>query len=112
MRKATAISELELGLACKLQRVSYPPGSSHKRFVYRLGARTLLTEGGRWYMAFVARRYRRQIKLSEAEALWIHERLAREPQVEYAAPPAILPSKVAIAPNAMDQERNFKLFED
>ncbi len=72
--KGTPISAIELSIASKMQvNVTFPPGHSHKRFIRDLSEKSLLTDRGRQYLAFIAHRYRRQFFqfLHDDEIEWI-----------------------------------------
>jgi hypothetical protein len=69
----TQMDAIEQGLVRRLQaNVSFPPGSSHKRFINHLDAeRSRLSDRGRAYLAYIANRYRRQWKPTHEEFCWI-----------------------------------------
>jgi hypothetical protein len=68
------MSVVESALVRRLQEhVSFPPGSSHKRFIRDLTDESLLSEGGRHYLAYIAARYRRQYRATPEEIAWIVE---------------------------------------
>ena len=55
------ISAIEFSIVSKMQaNVTFPPGHSHKRFIRDLSEKSLLTDRGRQYLAFIAHRYRKQ----------------------------------------------------
>lgn len=76
MTDDTIITDFELALVRRVQQATFPPGMSHKRFIRDLSDKTKLTDRGRWYLAHIAHRYRRQYTLSEEQWAWIRERLA------------------------------------
>ena len=70
----TPMTELEWKLVQGIHgSVTFPVGHSHKRFIRGLTADSLLSEGGRRYLAYIAHRYRRQYQATAAEAAWIAE---------------------------------------
>jgi len=76
MPQMTPISEFELRLADRVACATFPVGHSHKRFIRGISAASKLSDRGRWYLAFIANRYRWQYKLSEEQWAWIRERLS------------------------------------
>ena len=70
--KGTQIEPDEWLIVYKLQRdVTFPHGSSHKRFINRLSVESQLSSRGRAYLSYIANRYRKQWKASDAEMEWI-----------------------------------------
>lgn len=68
------IQPAELAMVEKIQgAVTFPPGGSHKSFIGRLTADSMLTDRGRNYLAYIAHRYRKQWKASADEARWIEK---------------------------------------
>src|SRR5579864_3701853 len=62
------LSTLETRMIQRIQgSVTFPPGSSHKRFIRRLNPQSQLSDRGRQYLAYIAHRYRRQWKASAEE---------------------------------------------
>ncbi len=70
--RLTPLTLLEISLVEKLQGcVTFPAGSSHKRFIRGLSDKSQLSDRGRAYLAYIAQRYRRQWTANEAEFNWI-----------------------------------------
>jgi hypothetical protein len=70
--KRTQIEPDEWLIVYKLQsNVRFVPGSSHKRFINRLTVDSQLSSRGRMYLAYIANRYRKQWKASDAETEWV-----------------------------------------
>lgn len=68
----TELTTVELMLIEKLQRsVTFPPGSSHKRFIRGLDQHSQLSEAGRCYLAYIAHRYRKQWQANDDEFQWM-----------------------------------------
>jgi hypothetical protein len=68
----TQIEPDEWLIVYKLQtKVSFPPGTGHKRFVNRLTVGSQLSDRGRMYLAYIAHRYRKQWNTTDAEMEWI-----------------------------------------
>jgi hypothetical protein len=67
------MDEIEKSIVRKMQaKVTFIPGSSHKRFILRLIPETSrLSIKGRNYLAYIANRYRRQWNASAEEFEWI-----------------------------------------
>jgi len=79
VKDRSPISDLELSIVRALQnRVTFPPGSSHKRFVHRLSDRSVLSDRGRQYLAYIAHRYRRQWTSDFKQSVWIAARRYEE----------------------------------
>jgi hypothetical protein len=78
MKQKAPLSAFEKGLADTVSVAVFPVGSGAKRFIRDIysGYITQLTENGRWYLAFVAKRFRRQYRLTEEQLAWIDERLS------------------------------------
>ncbi len=75
----TPISDFEMELARTCARATFPIGSGPKRFIHGIvdGHLKNITERGRWYLAFVAHRFRRQYLLSAEQWAWVNEQLSK-----------------------------------
>jgi hypothetical protein len=68
----TQIEPTEWLIVFKMQRnVTFPPGTSHKRFINGLRVDSQLSDRGRQYLAYIANRYRRQWTATPEEFEWI-----------------------------------------
>jgi hypothetical protein len=76
--KKDALTEFEKELAATVSRATFPVGSGAKRFIRDIcsGYIRECTERGRWYLAFVANRFRRQYVLTAEQRVWVDERLS------------------------------------
>ena len=77
MSDKTPISEFEAALIATVNQATFVPNTGPKRFIRDCasGHITQLTPNGRWYLAFVAHRFRRQYQLTSEQWQWINERL-------------------------------------
>lgn len=68
------IDQFERGLIDKVSGATFPPASNTKRFVRELyqGHKQNLSDRGRWYLAFIAHRFRRQYTLTNEEWAWVN----------------------------------------
>lgn len=73
----TPISVFERELIAIVSTATFVPNTGPKRFIRDLCAGRIenLTERGRWYLAFVAHRFRRQYMLSPEQWAWVNEKL-------------------------------------
>lgn len=73
----TPISEFERELIAVVSTARFVPNTGPKRFIRDLRAERIvnLTERGRWYLAFVAHRFRRQYALTPEQWAWVNEKL-------------------------------------
>lgn len=81
MKPLTPISEFERELARTVGEASFPPATAAKRFIHSLngynGAKIEnLSAGGRWFLAFIAHRFRRQYRLTPEQWQWVNDRLS------------------------------------
>lgn len=74
------LTEFEKALADAVSAATFPVGSGAKRFIRDIasGYITQLTENGRWYLAFVAHRFRRQYRLTADQIAWVQEKLSHD----------------------------------
>ena len=72
-----AITDFERELIATVGQATFPPATGAKRFIRDLksGHITQLTENGRWFLAFIAHRFRRQYALRDDQWIWVNERL-------------------------------------
>ena len=78
----TPLSEFERELARHIgAHTTFRVGSGPKRFIRDICAGYIqqLTPRGRWYLAFVAKRFRRQYTLTEDQWAWVNARLSENP---------------------------------
>lgn len=76
----TPVSPFERELIAVVSTATFVPGTGPKRFIRDLCAGRIenLTERGRWYLAFVAHRFRRQYHLRPEQWAWINEKLGKQ----------------------------------
>lgn len=82
----TDISDLERTIVCVVSGATFPPATAAKRFIKDLGAGYIkqLSPRGRWFLAFIAHRFRRQYSLTGEQWKWVNDQL-NAPPVEAAA---------------------------
>lgn len=73
----TPISDFERELIAVVSTATFVPNTGPKRFIRDLCAGRIenLTERGRWYLAFVAHRFRRQYALTSEQWAWVNDKL-------------------------------------
>lgn len=84
------ISEFELALVKTVRRATFPVGSAHKRFIRDTSEHSKLSDRGRWFLASIAHRYRRQYRLSTEQIQWVNEWLSKDVNFEPEPKPASL----------------------
>lgn len=86
MSAKTPLSAFEKELATTVSQATFPVGSGSKRFIRDIydGRIQQLTDKGRWYLAYVAHRFRRQYRLTQEQLAWVNERLSREASMKAA----------------------------
>lgn len=72
------ISPMELSIVNTVRRATFPVGHSHKRFIRETSDQSKLSDRGRWFLAHIAHRYRRQYRLSTDQIRWVNDWLSKE----------------------------------
>lgn len=89
------LSELERSIVSVVCGASFPPATAAKRFIMRLAGKEIqyLTPRGRWFLAYIAHRFRRQYALTVEQWQWVDanrgssvepaEQMERHPAIEF-----------------------------
>jgi hypothetical protein len=72
----TDITELEKEIIARVATANFPPATASKRFIKQL------SDKGRMFLAFIAKRFRRQYQLSAEEQAYVDEWNARFEKLE------------------------------
>jgi hypothetical protein len=80
----TDITELEQAIVAKVATANFPPATASKRFIGDLSAGYIkqLSDKGRMFLAFIAKRFRRQYQLSAEQQAYVDEWNARFEKLE------------------------------
>jgi hypothetical protein len=72
---------MERGIVAVVSQATFPPATGAKRFIRDLTAGYIqqLSPRGRWFLAFIAHRFRRQYTLSAEQWQWVNEHKSQEP---------------------------------
>jgi hypothetical protein len=94
-QNVATISDFELALVNTVRRATFPAGHAHKRFIRDILPLSKLSDRGRWFLASIAHRYRRQYRLTPEQIAWVNEWLSKDvnldPEPKTASVPVPLP---------------------
>ena len=76
------ITEFEYALVETVRHATFPIGSAHKRFIRDTLPVSKLSDRGRWFLAHIAHRYRRQFRLSQEQQAWVNDWLSKDCTLE------------------------------
>lgn len=80
-KRGEPITDFERQIITTVSRATFIPGTGPKRFIRDCysGHIKQLTEKGRWYLAFIAHRFRKQYALTAEQMAWVTEQLNNQP---------------------------------
>lgn len=76
------LDDMERSIVASVRGASFPIASGPKRFILDLanGYSKNLSDGGRQYLAYIAKRFRRQYTLTAEQWQWVNEHIYQEPR--------------------------------